>query len=133
MRDRATMFAGVAATALLLACVLSTGCSDDRAAWREAARVTGGEPARGRIELRSYGCSSCHTIPGVPGAHANVGPSLQAVGSRTYLAGELPNNPDNMIRWIRYPHSVEPKTAMPDMGVSEADARDIVAYLYTLR
>jgi len=35
--------------------------------------------------------------------------------------------------WIRHPRDVEPRTVMPDTGVTEADGRDIAAYLYTLR
>jgi cytochrome c1 len=72
-------------------------------------------------------------VPGVDGANGLVGPPLGTIGERTYLAGQLPNNADNMIRWIRFPQSVESGTAMPDLNVTERDARDIAAYLYTLR
>jgi cytochrome c len=45
-----------------------------------------------------------------------------------------PNSPDNIRRWLQNPQAViQQPTALPNMGVSEADARDIVAYLYTLR
>jgi cytochrome c len=66
-------------------------------------------------------------------ARATVGPPLVAIAVRTYLAGELPNTPANMQEWIRHPRVVEPRTAMPDTGVTDGDARDIAAYLYTLR
>jgi cytochrome c len=72
-------------------------------------------------------------IPGIPGAQGLVGPPLTSIGAQMYLAGELPNTPDNMQRWIRSPREVEPRTAMPDTAVTEADGRDIAAYLYTLR
>ena len=39
----------------------------------------------------------------------------------------------NMIRWIQRPQDVDPKNVMPNMGVTDQDARDIAAYLYTLR
>jgi len=55
------------------------------------------------------------------------------MASRAYVGGVLPNAPDNMIRWIRDPKSVDPLTAMPNVGVTESDARHIAAYLYTLR
>ena len=45
----------------------------------------------------------------------------------------LPNTPQNLIRWIQNPPAVDPLTAMPNVGVTQADARDIAAYLYTLR
>ena len=100
---------------------------------RTAAAMTGGNPARGKEELRQYGCVSCHTIPGIPGANALVGPSLQQIASRVYIAGVLPNTPENMLRWLQNPPAVQPSTAMPNLGVTEPDARDIAGYLYTLR
>lgn len=96
--------------------------------------MTGGGDARtGRETIRKYGCNACHTISGVPGARGLVGPPLDGVADRQYLAGELQNKPENMMRWIQHPHSVEPHTVMPEMNVSEQDSRDIAAYLYTLR
>ena len=80
-----------------------------------------------------YGCDTCHTIPGIRTARALVGPPLTSVAGRVYLAGHLPNTPTNMEQWIQHPRANEPHTAMPEMGVTDADARDIAAYLYTLR
>ena len=114
--------------ALLLA--LPWGCSGVD---ETARRLTGGEPARGEVAIRKYGCQTCHTIPGVSGADGLVGPPLDRIGSRTYLAGRLPNTPENMMRWIRDPQGIAPGTGMPEMGVTEQDGRDIAAYLYTLR
>ena len=98
-----------------------------------AAAMTGGNPNHGPALMRSYGCASCHTIPGVDGANATVGPPLTNIAVRGYIGGVLPNAPDNMIRWIRDPKGVDSLTAMPNTGVTERDARDIAAYLYTLR
>ena len=103
---------------------------DDRTA-RELVPRT--DPERGRMLIREYGCGACHTVPGVRSATGLVGPPLNGIADRTYLAGQLPNTPDNMRRWIREPQNVEAGTAMPNMNVSEDDARDIAAYLYTLR
>ena len=52
---------------------------------------------------------------------------------RVYLGGVLPNTPENMTRFIRAPQKADPRSAMPDMGVTEEHARDMVAYLYTLK
>jgi cytochrome c1 len=52
---------------------------------------------------------------------------------RVYLAGRVPNTPADMMRWIQHPQELERGTAMPDMNVTDSDARDIAAYLYTLR
>ena len=100
---------------------------------RNAAAMTGGHPQRGRAVILKYGCNACHLIPGVPEARGLVGPSLEGIASRVYLAGEVNNTPQNLIRWIRDPQGIEPRTAMPNMGVTEQDGRDIAAFLYTLR
>lgn len=88
---------------------------------------------RGRIALQQYACVACHRIPGITGHEARVGPPLAGVASRTIVGGVLPNSPDNLVRWIREPQKVSPRTAMPDLGVTERDARDMAAYLSTLR
>jgi cytochrome c2 len=113
------------ATALLAAAL--AGCAD---APPPAANV---DPDNGKLLLRQFGCGTCHRIPGVATANGTVGPPLEGVGRRAYLAGLLPNTRENMVRWIRSPRSVDPKTAMPDLQVTEAHARDMVAYLATLR
>ncbi|MGW9193837.1 c-type cytochrome [Micromonospora chersina] len=91
-----------------------------------------GGPDRGAKLIAQYGCGSCHTVPGVDRAGGLVGPPLTRFGARSYIAGELPNNADNLRRWITDPQAVEPGTAMPNLGVSAIDAQDIAAYLYTL-
>jgi cytochrome c2 len=62
-----------------------------------------------------------------------VGPPLEHIAGRSYLAGMLPNTPDNMVTWLRHPQQVVPGNAMPDLGLSDAGGRDIAAYLETLR
>jgi cytochrome c2 len=91
------------------------------------------DAARGRRALEQYACVTCHAIPGVVGANAPVGPPLGGVGARTMLGGVLPNSPENMARWLREPQRYAPLTAMPNLGVTERDARDMAAYLATLR
>lgn len=129
-RVEATRLKTLSAAAALLACLAACGGGD---AQRLAAEMTGGDPARGREQIRRYGCASCHTIPGVAEADSLVGPPLTGVAARTYLAGRLTNSPENMIRWIRDPRGVDPQTAMPNLGLTEQDARDIAGYLYTLK
>lgn len=65
--------------------------------------------------------------------NANVGPDLDRVGSRVYLGGVLVNTPANMHQWLKDPPAVDPKTAMPNVGLNDDEARDVAAYLYTLR
>jgi cytochrome c2 len=125
-------------TVLLLSSVLlsmSSACDrPSRAEVKQAATLTGGGDARlGKSEIRKYGCNTCHEISGVPGARGLVGPRLDGISQRYYIAGELPNTPDNLMLWIEHPRLVEPHTVMPEMGVTQQDSRDIAAYLYTLR
>jgi cytochrome c2 len=84
----------------------------------------------GRQLIASYGCGACHTIPGVAGADAMVAPPLNCFYDRSYIAGRLPNTEDNLVKWIQHPQEIEPGVAMPDLGVSEAEAHDIAAFLY---
>jgi cytochrome c oxidase assembly factor CtaG/cytochrome c2 len=95
--------------------------------------VAGGSVERGKTAVEAMGCGACHTIPGVPNAHGEVGPPLTDIARRSIIAGELANTPENMMRWIENPQAVEPTTAMPNLGVNAQSARDITAYLYTLR
>lgn len=99
----------------------------------DAQNVTGGNWSVGRHLIYNYGCGSCHIIPGVAEAKGTVGPPLGGVGSRIYIAGTLVNTPQNLVQWIAKPQEINAGTAMPDLGVTEQQARDIAAYLYTLQ
>lgn len=96
-----------------------------------ALEVAGGDAQRGRAAIERYGCIACHSVPGLPGHGANIGPPLVAMASRGYIAGVLPNTPENLVRWLQDPPAVDPRTAMPDVGVSPAEAADMAAYLYS--
>lgn len=113
---------------LLLAAL--SGCGSSNAA-SVAASI--GDPHRGASLIRAAGCGSCHVVPGINDATGLVGPPLAQMGRRIYIAGMLRNTPANMMRWLRSPQSVVPGNAMPDMGLSDQQARDIAAYLYTLQ
>ena len=99
----------------------------------EAEALTGGDVEAGRVAVKTYGCDACHTISGVVDARGLVGPPLTQIANRIYIAGVLTNTPDNLIEWIQNPPGIDPHTAMPNLGVDETAARDIAAYLYTLR
>ena len=118
---------------LMLACaILASACTSSK--WvEEAEMITGGNVARGVPAIGKYGCAACHTIPRIETATATVGPPLTQVAVRQYLGGHLTNSPGNMIKWIQHPQLIDPKNAMPDLDVTDQDAKDIAAYLYTLR
>jgi cytochrome c len=92
----------------------------------------GADPARGKEAVERYGCIACHAIPGIALAGGNVGPPLKDIRRRAYLAGVLPNTAQNLTRWLQNPALINPRSAMPNMGISEAEASDIAAYLYSL-
>lgn len=119
-----------AALAALAAAVAAGACG---AAGARASAVPGGDPARGERAIATYGCGACHAIGGVRGAHGKVGPPLDGIAERSLIAGEAPNTPENMVRWIRDPQSIEPGTAMPNLHVDDRTARDMAAYLYARR
>ena len=100
---------------------------------RLASELVHGNPSLGPDKIRKYGCYTCHVIPGVTGANGLVGPPLAGIANRVFIAGKLPNSPENITRWIQHPHAIDQHTAMPEMGVSDDDSRDIAAYLYTLQ
>ena len=119
---------------LLLLLPILSGCGlyDEPPTAGQVAVLTGGEAENGHALIRAYGCDACHTIPGVPGADRLVGPSLAGLSRRMMLGGVLPNTPENLVRWIIDPPTYAPGTAMPVLGVTDRDARDIAAYLLTL-
>lgn len=84
----------------------------------------------GRRIIAAYGCGACHSIPGVPGADSRGAPPLDNFYQRTYIAGHLPNTSENLTKFIQNPQQFDPGNAMPDLGVTEDEAHDIVAYLY---
>jgi len=123
------------ALALLVVLLIVVGtcyyASSARADREVAMALTGGDPDRAPVLLRRYGCSGCHTIPGLAGADGKVAPPLVQLRKRVYIAGKLQNTPENLMRWIVSPQSVAPGSAMPDTGIDERGARDVAAFLYS--
>jgi len=115
----------------LAALLVLAGCSEDQDALALPAAT--GNADRGSALIGDYGCGTCHTIPGIDGADGLVGPPLTSMGRRVYVAGLLRNTETNLIRWIMNPQAIVPGNAMPDMGLTEDEARDVAAYLLSLR
>ena len=103
------------------------------AAIAACAPAQAGDAERGRRLAERYHCGACHVIPGVPAARGRIGSSLAGFGRRSYIAGRLPNEALLLERWLVEPAALVPGTAMPAMGVSAADARDMAAYLRSLQ
>jgi cytochrome c len=115
----------------LLAAIATASC--EQRATLPPPEVRNGDPGRGAQLITTYGCGTCHSVPGVAAARGTVGPPLDHMGQRSYIAGKLPNTGDNLQRWIRNPQQIVPGNAMPNLGVTSQDARDIAAYLLNLR
>ena len=117
----------LAVSAAFVCTIAVAGCFSGPQASSEA-----GETHAGKQLIVSYGCGGCHTIPGIYTARGLVGPPLYFFGRRTMIAGELPNTPENLTRWLLNPRAIEPNTAMPSVGLNTQQAQDIAAYLETL-
>jgi cytochrome c1 len=113
----------------LTAVICLAGCNDAPA----GDPVAGGDPEQGAKLIRQFGCGSCHTIPGISGADGLVGPPLDHMGERTIVAGLLPNTPENLRAWLKDPQAIVPGNAMPNSELTDNEAKDVAAFLYTLR
>ena len=115
-------------------CLLQFGCKSAAERADAAARARfGGDPVRGAQLIQRAGCGGCHRIPGIPGAAGKSAPSLERLAQEPYISGNLANSPENVVRWIQSPHSILPKTKMPEYGLSADEARDIATYLWSPR
>lgn len=106
---------------------------DAAQAHTHAEAMTGGSADAGRDVIARYNCGACHRVPGIAGATGQVGPALGGIALRAHIAGVLVNNPDNLARWLQHPQQVVPGNGMPEQGLTAREARDVAAYLYTLR
>jgi cytochrome c2 len=115
----------------LAAAALVAGCTSQAA--KDNGHPVSGDATAGAALIRKLGCGSCHDIPGIVDAHGMVGPPLGHIAQRQFIAGVLRNTPDNMTTWLRFPQRIVPGNAMPDLAISDHDARQITAYLATLK
>lgn len=113
----------------LASLALLSACADEG----KPVRVEGGDAAVGKRLVAQYQCGACHAIPGIPGATGDAGPALATIGRLSYIAGGIPNDPAQMVAFLRDPPAHKPGTSMPALGLTEQEARHMAAYLYTLR
>ena len=135
MRSRNRMFTALLAVAALAVAAAGAAFAERaherKDLYGKASAMTGGDIQRGEVAFSTYGCGGCHTLKGVPQASGKVGPPLDGIAARTIIGGRLENKPDNLMKWIRDPQAVSPGTAMPRLGVTPRDSRDLAAFLYT--
>jgi cytochrome c len=126
---------GMAALAALVGAISVAGIyyQDGAGARTHAEAMTGGSVEAGKAAIERHACGACHRIPGIGAATGVAGPALDGIATRSFIAGTLPNDPADLERWILHPQQMLPGNAMPEQGVQPREARDIAAYLYTLR
>lgn len=113
---------------LLLLVTGVTGCAEET---RQPRQVEGGDAARGAAAVQFYGCTSCHAIPEVDSVDDDsVAPNLDGFDRRHYIAGQISNRPEELVQWLLDPQQIAPGTLMPNLDVTEQDARDMAAFLY---
>lgn len=119
---------GASAASLLVQHHQSTKVATER-----AIVLTRGDPRLGRAAFVQRGCGACHAIPLEDRADGLVGPPLGKIATRAFLAGRQPNDPAHLIAWVQHPQAMKPGVGMPELGLSDAESRNLAAYLYTLR
>lgn len=85
---------------------------------------------RGLAVIERVQCAACHEIKGIDWPQGRTGPPLLDVGNRGLIAGAVPNRPDLLAAFVRNAPAVKPGSPMPPMPLTEAEARDVAAYLY---
>ena len=115
--------------ALLAAALLLAACGDKSETPRT---IAGADPERGLAVIERVGCAACHQIPGVDWPQGMAGPSLEGFGASPMIGGRFPNQPDVLTAWLIDAPSLSPETGMPPMPLTEAEARDVAAWLYSL-
>ncbi|MBM2840538.1 MAG: putative octahem cytochrome c [Bacteroidetes bacterium] len=91
----------------------------------------GGSANRGKQVVESAGCLGCHAVGEntkvreARGTSYDIAPELTHVGSKVF--------PDWAFDWVRNPRHYNPTTKMPSLRLTEGEAKDVVAYLMTLK
>ena len=106
---------------LLLLPLALIGCDADPA---------GHDAARALIDAN--GCGTCHHIPETEGADGLTGPPLTAMSRQAYVAGVVQNTPEMLAAFIADPQAIDPRSAMPKLGLSLEEARSVAEYLYAV-
>ena len=134
-RGQCTQYCGVQHAHMAFEVYAQPQADYDR--WRAAQQRMAPAPATAQAargsKLFEERCAGCHTVRGSKAAGVQA-PDLTHVLSRRLLAaGTLVNTPENLMNWIEHVQEIKPGTLMPDMKLSSAEARDLSAYLATLR
>ncbi|TAK58319.1 MAG: c-type cytochrome [Bacteroidetes bacterium] len=92
---------------------------------------SGGNSERGKQLVETVGCKGCHTIGedtrvrDARGFSYDLAPELSRAGSKL--------DPDWAFQWIKNPRQYRADARMPSLRLTDQEAKDIVAYLMTLK
>ncbi|HEX6596605.1 MAG TPA: cytochrome c oxidase subunit II [Acidimicrobiales bacterium] len=90
------------------------------------------EAAQGLALFTSKGCAGCHTVQGI--SQGSVGPNLTHLYSRETFAGSMFElNTANLRRWLKDPPAEKPGSKMPNLGLTDDEIAQLIAYMETLR
>jgi len=102
------------------------------AAQKAAAPEPSGDAAEGKSVFARSACVGCHTIRGV--SAGALGPDLSHFGSRELFgAGLWPTTVDNVVAWLKDPPALKPGSRMPNLHLSDAEAKALAVYLTSLK
>ncbi len=113
----------------ILPLLLAGACADKTNPPRA---VTGADADAGLAVMRRVGCASCHIVPGIDWPAGVSGPSLRGFADSPMIAGRFPNRPDVLVDFMIDAPAMAPDTGMPAMPLTQDEARNVAAYLYTL-
>ena len=112
-----------------IATYLTRGVTPDAAPVRVTALPE--QVAHGKQLLSERGCVGCHQVSGagLPSPPKND-PPLRTLGLAPDLRYERERaEPATIARWLLDPKRLKPDAAMPNLGLSVEDARDLAAFL----
>ena len=98
---------------------------------RTGGMSAGGNASRGRNLVETVGCKGCHVVGDDErmrkerGFSFDIAPELSMAGSKL--------DPEWIYAWLKNLRAYRPPTQMPNLRLSDQEARDIVAYIATLR
>jgi len=99
--------------------------------WVATNFATPDDPIEAGQQIMESICASCHLVEGTA-AQGTIGPELTNFANEDQIADVVENNEENLRAWLADPPAVKPGTAMPNLGLTEAQIEALVAYLYTL-
>ena len=119
--------------AFLVTILLAVACSKSEKPAAESVPLPPiGNAAAAKAHMEKYACQACHVIPGM-GEGGALGPDLTGFAVRTTLNGRVQKNPQAVAAYLLNPTAVDAQTSMPAVGLSEEEAKDIAAFLETLK